>query len=317
MLIAAVNNTASAAALVNDGATADGAAVMTAQLIRAQCKAHGGYGTEELNEKLFLHRFGFGTLANLGLYTGCRVLYISHNALKDLRPLAHMASLVALYASNNALASCTMLPVLPALETLDVSHNCLADLKGVAAAAPALETLLASHNRVETMDGARLCAMPALTTIDLAHNKLADEEKLLSALSNAPTRGALLTLIVDANEAQRRAGHYRKRWIGHFPALRALDALPVFPEERERAEAFCKGGLEAEAAAASAACRRQDAEQAAQFRYYGEFRAEPRGRRMMEGPRSGATSYFRDHADGGGCEEDDNANDVYIPAASM
>ncbi|KPA81555.1 hypothetical protein ABB37_03899 [Leptomonas pyrrhocoris] len=289
------------------------AVVMTEKLIIEQCKKHDGYSTPELNERLYLHHFGFSRLTGLQAFTGCTVLYLSHNALSRLDGLAALTQLDSLYLSCNALTGLESLPSLPALRTLDVAENQITSINGVDNAAPQLQTLLAGRNRLARLTGLQRCT--ALLSLDLSHNVLEDEEKVDAGLR--PLRQTLRTLLLQGNELCRSARHYRKRWIAAFPALKFLDEYPVFDEERERAVAFARGGTVAEEDARQAQKARVEAETETQFRYYGDFRDANRQARQRDGPTRTPTAYFLAHSTTRStappAEEMEEEAEVYIP----
>lgn len=286
---------------------------MTEEFIVAQCKKHNGYSTPELNEKLYLHHFGFAHLNGLNAFTGCTVVYLSHNALSSLDGLAALTHLDSLYASCNALSNLDSLPALPALRTLDVSQNAITSLAGLDEAAPQLRTLLAGHNRLTQLCGLQGCT--ALLSVDLSHNKLEDEEKVDAGLR--PLRPSLRTLLLHGNALCRHAQHYRQRWVAAFAALRFLDEYPVFDDERERAEAFVRGGALAEAATRDAQKARAAAETHAQFQYFGDLRDASREARRRDGPALAPTNYFLTHAaTATTTQEDSDEDDVYLPSTA-
>lgn len=295
-----------------------GVVPMTEQLITEQCKKNGGYTTPELNETLYLHYFGFSHLNGLGAFVGCTVLYLNNNALRCLDGLAPLVHLHSLYLASNALTSLSSLPVLPALRTLDVAHNSLTELVGLDAAVPQLQQLLASHNRLADATGLAGCA--DMLSLDLSHNALDDEAAVSAALQ--PLRASVRTLLLQGNTLCRGAAHYRERWVAAFTALRWLDEYPVFDDERERVEAFARGGAAAVVEMRRAQKARHAAEAQARFEYFSDFREASRDARRRGAPPPGPTAYYRAHAvaavkDNGDDNDDDDAGDVYIPAAAV
>ncbi|KPI85595.1 hypothetical protein ABL78_5333 [Leptomonas seymouri] len=298
------------------------AVVMTEKFIIEQCKKHNGYSTPELNEKLYLHQLGLSRLNGLHAFTGCRVLYLSHNALSRLDGLAALTQLDSLYLSHNGLTSLESLPLLPALRVLDVADNQITSISGLDNAAPQLQTLLAGHNRLTRLGGLQGCT--ALLSLDLSYNALEDEEKVDAWLR--PLRRTLRTLLLHGNLLCRKASHYRKRWIATFTALKFLDEYPVFDDERERAEAFTRGGTVAEEDARRAQKARAEEEAQAQLRYYGEFRRANREARRRDGRKLSPTAYFLAHSSthqtaslATAAREDDadfGEEEVYIPSTA-
>lgn len=272
---------------------------MTESFIVEQCQLHRGYRTPELNEKLYLHHFGFSALKNLHAYTGCKVLYISNNAISDLRPLAALTLLDTLYASNNAIRSLDCLPNLPSLRLLDVSHNYLCNLVGISAVS-SLETLLASHNAIHTL-GNELQELRMLSSLDVSYNKLSDLKCVNEELSKLSS--SLCTLILIGNSMIHSVSNYRKRTIHAFPNLRFLDEYPIFPDERAKAEAFANGGVKAEQELIKKLGAEKDAERHEQFKYFSAAREEAR-KRHVPGKAVPTTQYYEDH----------KVDDVFIPS---
>lgn len=278
---------------------------MTAEVILQQCLEHQGYRTPELNEKLFLHHFGFPAITkSIHPYRSCKVLYLSYNGISDLSPLAALVQLDSLFISYNSLLSLESLPSLPVLRLLDVSHNAIGDLR-VLAPQENLETLLASHNRVKNVDGISLL-FPALTSLDLGYNQIPSIEAVEKALEKKSA--TLNTLILHGNPAQIAAAaskaHYRKRAITFFSSLRFLDEYPVFPEERRVAEAFAVGGRAGEQQMKQKIKAEEGAQRKEQFQFSLEERAAMRERHQSAGGVVGNTQYFEDNR---------LADDVYIP----
>lgn len=277
---------------------------MTEEFLIQQCKDNQGYRTPELNEKLYLHHFGFTSIKNLEPYTGLKVLYLSHNAVSSLSPLHTLVNLDSLYLAHNALQSLETLPVLPKLRLLDVSHNYLTQLgcteneANISETVPALEILLASHNIIAEV-GEATGALPLLTALDLSHNKLRDWEPLKNSLSLISS--TLATLILNGNAIVHSTVNYRRNVVHAFPQLCYLDEHPVFSEERRRAEAFALGGVEGEQQALLDLKQEEDQRRKTQFEFFTREREQARQRHVADKIVS-STQYFNDQMD-----------DVYIP----
>lgn len=281
---------------------------MTTEVIIQQCLQHQGYRTPELNEKLYLHHFGFPTItSHITPYCCCRVLYLSHNAISDLSPLAPLTQLDSLFISNNTLTTLETLPCLPLLRLLDVSHNTLREMHTMTPQTQ-LETLLVSHNHVKNIHD--ICvSFPALTSLDLGYNQIPSLEMVEQALAERST--ILATLVLLGNPAQRLSSqsnsHYRKRIINFFSGLRFLDEYPIFLEERRVAEAFGVGGREEEEKMKRQIKAEENDLQKEQFKYFQEEREAVRARRNSCGRVLENTKYFEDN-----CLVDD----VYIPCSA-
>ena len=243
---------------------------MTKEWLKAHCKESGGYGTPSLNDKLYLHFKGFDRIQNLEEYTGLKSIFLEGNGLEDLTGLEACSELRCLFAQQNMIFAIP--PTLPkSLSTLNVSNNNISSLDNVSTL-PDLETLQASHCKLKDLDAIRdLRNCPALTCVDLQQNKIdGDPEEMVRLFASVPK---LACLYLQGNPIVSSLRQYRKRMISEIPGLAYLDDRPVFPLERLCAEAWAKGGLDAEKAARK---EYKDAEEAKQRRDH-EYLTEVRG----------------------------------------
>ena len=98
-----------------------------------------------------------------------------------------------------------------------------------------LQTLTLNHNSLQTQaDIAHLAAVPSVTALDLADNQLRDPA-ILDVLAAMPN---LAVLYLSGNPVVKDIPHYRKTVVSRCCGLQYLDDRPVFPEERERCEAW-------------------------------------------------------------------------------
>ena len=56
----------------------------------------------------------------------------------------------------------------------------------------------------------------------------------------------LAVLYLQNNPVVKKIDYYRKTLIAKIPTLKYLDDRPVFEEDRRRAEAFARGGMDEE-----------------------------------------------------------------------
>ena len=165
---------------------------MTAKWLKAHCKENGGYGTPELNDKLYLHFQGFDRIQNLEAYTGLKSLFLEGNGLEDLEGLSACVELRCLFAQQNMVTAIpASLPV--SLSTLNVSNNNVSHLRNVARLAE-LQTLQAGNCKLKTLESLeelRECAN--LSTVDLQNNEIDGDPEAMVALFASMPKLACLT----------------------------------------------------------------------------------------------------------------------------
>ena len=114
-----------------------------------------------------------------------------------------------------------------------------------------LDTLYLKRNRlgrdergdIESLKGLLEC--PSLSCVDLSENELSDPAILEEVIYKMPE---LRVLYLHSNPVCKKIDHYRKKIISSISDLRYLDDRPVFEEDRRRAEAWARGGMEEERA---------------------------------------------------------------------
>jgi dynein assembly factor 1, axonemal len=130
------------------------------------------------------------------------------------------------------------------LTILDLSNNRVTKIENLSCC-PNLQTLNLSHNALTTvasMEHLRDC--PALNNVDVTNNHLEADEGFFSLFAAVPLLSALSC---NGNDITKLPT-FRKKLIAEMPQLGYLDR-PVDLQERTFAEAFVRGGPEAEAAA--------------------------------------------------------------------
>jgi dynein assembly factor 1 len=98
-------------------------------------------------------------------------------------------------------------------------------------------------NGLDDLKGLLEC--PSIANLDIADNKIDDETVLEEIWMKMRD---LKVLYSQGNSYAKKIVAYRKVVTAKIPELRYLDDRPVFEEDRRRAEAFYKGGIEAERA---------------------------------------------------------------------
>jgi dynein assembly factor 1 len=250
-----------------------------------QCKQKGYFRTPELNEQLYLHFGGYGKIENLDAFTACRILWLEHNSIERIENLEALLALRVLHLEHNALndfGTC----ILPLLETLNVAFNFVSDLSGLANF-PNLQRFYAAHNDIDDAQLRHLALVPNLAALDLSKNKLSDPEALLEVLLKLPN---LTSLQLSGNDAVRNVKNYRKRLICALPQLCHLDDTPIFENERRAAEAWGRGGREAEKAEYAKIRAEEQTRRDEQRNFFNRFVTSAKAR----GPTAGVeTAYAR------------------------
>ncbi|XP_034248265.1 uncharacterized protein LOC117649505 [Thrips palmi] len=217
---------------------------ITRESLRRLCKENKGYVTPHLNDILYLHYKGYTKIENLEEYTGLKCLWLESNGICCIENLDQQLQLRCLYLHHNLISSIENLEHLEFLDTLNLSHNNLHQLQNLSAL-PALHTLNVSHNRLRAVeDVAELQRCAALGVLDLSHNVIEDPG-VLGVLGAIPN---LRVLTLTGNPVIKNVPNYRKAVTLACKQLTYLDARPVFDKDRRCAEAWEKGGPEAERA---------------------------------------------------------------------
>ncbi|XP_014681518.1 PREDICTED: dynein assembly factor 1, axonemal-like [Priapulus caudatus] len=215
---------------------------MTKEFLKRLCKQNKLYLTPYLNDTLYLHFKGFGKIENLDEYTGLKCIWLESNGIRKIENLEHQTQLRCLYMHQNLVDQIENLEPLQNLVTINLSHNYITKLQNLSCL-PNLETLQMSHNRLQTSDNiAHLLDCHALRILDLSHNRL-DDVKVMDVFGDMTM---LRVLNIMGNSVKSSIQNYRKMFTLRIKQLQYLDDQPVFPRDRACAEAWEKGGREAE-----------------------------------------------------------------------
>ena len=128
---------------------------------------------------------------------------------------------------------------------MNLSDNMITKIEGLEHN-PKLETLLLKRNKIGKGgldDVSELLKVPSISVLDIQDNIIEDENILPEIFEKMPNLAVLYT---QNNGFCKKIKSYRKTMIARLPNLKYLDDRPVFEEDRRFAEAWYKGGLEAE-----------------------------------------------------------------------
>merc|ERR1712086_960945 len=192
------------------------AAQMTTESIREMCVANGGYRTPCLNEKLYLHFKGYVKIENLEEFSAAKCIWLEANGLQRIENLE---------------------PCKDTLRQLFIQQNCIKEMSGLEELTN-LGAINLSENFVKKVD--HLKGLTGLNTLQLTQNSLATYDDLIG-LRDCPSISSL-----ERNPITRKMKSYRKATICRLKNLTYLDDRPIFPDERLLAEAWGRGGIEAE-----------------------------------------------------------------------
>ena len=225
----------------NDTGLLDGLPVMTKSELQKVALEHGGYATPYLNDTLYLHFKGYRRIENLEEYTGLKSLWLHSNGFSKLENVNKLHELRCLFLQRNCLTKIENLEGLTSLVQLDLSENQIIFVEGLSHL-PNLTTLNLSNNALnDAASISHLKECKELSAVDLSKNQLAGED-IIDCLSGI---ARIKSLNIAGNPAVSKVAYFRKKVIVACTGLRYLDR-PVFDDERIAADAFAKGGIDAE-----------------------------------------------------------------------
>jgi len=203
------------------------------------------YTTPELNDILYLHYKGFEKIENLEEFKKLKVLYLEGNCITTIEGLDELKELRCLFLQENMINKISGLENLTDLRTINLTSNFIEKIEGLSQCTM-LDTLLLKQNRIgkNGLDDLKgVLEIPSLRVLDIQDNKIEDENIISEIFEKMPK---LSVLYCQNNPFCKKIPSYRKTIIARLPKLAFLDDRPIFPEDRCFAEAWYKGGLEAE-----------------------------------------------------------------------
>lgn len=150
-----------------------------------------------------------------------KMVFLQQNAIKQIENLTCLSGLVTLNLSNNLIKEVSGLAGLSLLQNLDLSGNAIDSID----------------------DCEELKELPSLSHLDMKNNHIDDREKIMPFFVNIQS---LRALYLKGNPCQRHMSMYRKNLTANLKNLNYLDDRPVFESERIFADAWLRGGAEAE-----------------------------------------------------------------------
>lgn len=218
---------------------------MTQKELRRICKDTDGYSTPYLNDKLYLHYKGFRKMENLEEYYGVKVLYLEGNGFTKIEGLSKCTELRCLYIHENLLERIEGLEGLEGMDTINVNNNYITKIENLECC-PKLNTVQMQNNRLQKLDDLKgFLKAPSLSVIDVQSNLIDDERVLEEVFMKMPN---LKVLYLKGNPVVEKFQPYRKTIVSKIKTLTYLDDRPVFADERRLADAWARGGNDAEQA---------------------------------------------------------------------
>jgi len=202
------------------------------------------YRTKELNDKLYIHFQGFRKLQNLEDFTGLRTLYGECNAFEEIEGLEKCTALRSLFLQQNCIRRISGLKNALDLWSINLSENFIEKIDNLSHLRR-LNSLTIAKNRIgwKGLGDYLHLKDTCIATLDIQDNAISDPEVLPEVLCKMQD---LKVLYLKGNPVVKMIPHYRKTVIAAIPQLKYLDDRPVFEEDRRLAEAFVRGGLDAE-----------------------------------------------------------------------
>ena len=221
----------------------NGFRVITEEFCKKLCYYNGGYDSPKLNVNLYLHFQGFRKIQNLDNFTNLQVLYLENNSINKIEGLDKLINLTCLYLQNNYIKEIENLENNTKLSILNLSNNKIQSIPNISYL-DKLENLYISKNSLSTIQNLEgLLNLKSLSLLDIQNNPFSVSPDDLIIFLNKLEKLKVLYLKGDIT---RLIPNYRRTLIVKIKNLTYLDDKPIKNEDKIGAEAYFKGGYQAE-----------------------------------------------------------------------
>ena len=221
----------------------NGFRIITEDFCKKLCYYNGGYDSPKLNVNLYLHFQGFRKIQNLDNFTNLQVLYLENNSINKIEGLDKLINLTCLYLQNNYIKEIENLENNTKLSILNLSNNKIQSIPNISYL-DKLENLYISKNSLSTIQNLEgLLNLKSLSLLDIQNNPFSVSPDELIIFLNKLEKLKVLYLKGDIT---RLIPNYRRTLIVKIKNLTYLDDKPIKNEDKVGAEAYFKGGYQAE-----------------------------------------------------------------------
>ena len=221
----------------------NGFRIITEDFCKKLCYYNGGYDSPKLNVNLYLHFQGFRKIQNLDNFTNLQVLYLENNSINKIEGLDKLINLTCLYLQNNYIREIENLENNTKLSILNLSNNKIQSIPNISYLNK-LENLYISKNSLSSIQNLEgLLNLKSLSLLDIQNNPFnVSPDDLITFLNKLEK----LKVLYLKGDITRLIPNYRRTLIVKIKNLTYLDDKPIKNEDKVGAEAYFKGGYQAE-----------------------------------------------------------------------